>query len=55
MLTSRIFKNILFSIVYWIAVSIFFVITRYGALRIDLDLENNAGILPDDIFSAVFF
>jgi adenylate cyclase len=54
-LTSRILKNILFSVVYWIAVSIFFVITRYGALRIDLDLENNPGILPDDIFSAVFF
>ena len=35
--------------------SLFFVITRYGALRIDLDLENNPGILPDDMFSAVFF
>jgi adenylate cyclase len=54
-ITSRVFKNILFSVAYWIAVSIFFVITRYGALRFDLDLENNAGILPDDIFSSVFF
>ena len=54
-MSSRVFKNILFSVVYWISVSIFYIITRYGALRFDLDLVDNVGLVPDDVLSAVMF